>query len=88
MLYNLFGKKLGILGNMMVSLCVASTVLLGYMALSHVVSASLLRFVLIVFTSSLVLELSGDIQDAAGDARSGSRSLAVLLIISSGFFSF
>lgn len=75
--YNLRGKKLGIAGNTMVSLCVSSTFSVGALARGWPPHGLPLTLTAVAFLASLALETAGDIHDAAGDRENGSRSFAV-----------
>ncbi|MFP4363670.1 MAG: UbiA family prenyltransferase [Spirochaetia bacterium] len=77
LLYNLKGKKLGLAGNAMVSICVTGTLFFGAFAAGTFFSPVLLYLSPLVFFASLASETAGDIVDVEGDRREGSNSFAV-----------
>lgn len=76
-LYNLYGKRLGLAGNAMVSLCVGSTFTVGALARSWPPGGVPVAMSAVTVLVSLALETAGDIHDAAGDRESGNRSFTV-----------
>ena len=78
-LYNWRFKQSGLPGNLMVAVSVASTFILGGMAVGRPFDMKVWFFSLIAFLIDLAEEIAGDAMDAEGDTLRGSRSLAILL---------
>jgi geranylgeranylglycerol-phosphate geranylgeranyltransferase len=76
-LYNWKFKESGLLGNLMVSFCVASTFLLGGIAVTGVWNRVVWTFALMAFFFDLAEEIAGDAMDMQGDLQRGSRSIAI-----------
>lgn len=77
-LYNWRFKQSGLPGNLMVAVSVASTFILGGMAVGRPFEIRVWFFALIAFLIDLAEEIAGDAMDAEGDRLRGSRSLAIL----------
>lgn len=92
-LYNWKFKETGLGGNLMVSFCVASTFILGGMAVGGVRNAVVWTFALMAFFFDLGEEIAGDAMDVEGDKKRSSRSIAIrrgkdfALMVSSSLFS-
>jgi geranylgeranylglycerol-phosphate geranylgeranyltransferase len=77
-LYNWRFKESGLPGNLMVSVSVAATFILGGLAAGRPRDRLVWTFALIAFFIDLGEEIAGDAMDATGDRKRGSRSLAIL----------
>ena len=75
MLYSMWGKKTGLLGNIMVSTCIALPFIYGGL-LSGKIWRSL-SFSLIAFLSNIGREITKGIVDVAGDESAGVNTVAV-----------
>lgn len=90
--YNWKLKATGLWGNLMVSTSVASTFLLGGIAVGQVWNVTLWAFALLAFVFDLAEEIAGDAMDAEGDRTRASTSIAIVcgrqiaLRISAGLF--
>lgn len=90
--YNWKLKAAGLWGNLIVSTSVASTFLLGGIAVGQVWSGTLWTFALLAFVFDLAEEIAGDAMDAEGDRTRASTSIALVhgrqtaLRISAGLF--
>ncbi|MFW6212130.1 MAG: UbiA family prenyltransferase [Spirochaetota bacterium] len=79
-LYNLTGKRWGLLGNIMVSTSVACSFLLGDLATPTAEAAFGVRVIALAvatFVGSLALETAGDIHDETGDRENKGRSFII-----------
>ena len=91
-LYNWKFKQAGLTGNLMVASSVAITFILGGIASGQPWNKIVWTFALIAFLFDLGEEIAGDAMDMEGDARRGSRSIAILrgrrfaLVLSSFLF--
>ena len=77
MVYSMWGKKMGFLGNLMVSSCIALPFIYGGL-LSGKILASL-SFSLLAFLSNTGREITKGIVDIQGDKEAGIRTIAVTL---------
>lgn len=80
-LYSYRGKKLGILGNLMVGLCIAIPLFYGgfvYSDLSSIGLRALSLFDLLVFLAITGREVNKGIADVEGDKTRGERTVAIL----------
>lgn len=90
--YNWRFKRTGLLGNLMVSVSVASTFIFGGIVVGHPGDVIVWWFGAMAFLLDLGEEIAADAMDMEGDALIGSRSLAIVLgqraalRISSGIF--
>ena len=91
-LYNWKWKSNGLAGNLIVSLNVGMTFLIGAFSVGQIRNPAVWVFSLIAFFFDLAEEIAGDAMDMEGDLKRGSRSLAIrygrqtALQISSGLF--
>ena len=91
-LYNWKWKSNGLAGNLIVSLNVGMTFLIGAFSVGQIRNPAVWVFSLIAFFFDLAEEIAGDAMDMEGDLKRGSRSLAIrygrqtALRISSGLF--
>ena len=76
-LYSTRGKKTGLLGNLLVSTCIATPFIYGGLAIENTVSASSFLFALMAFLSITGREVTKDIVDVEGDRAEGIRTIAV-----------
>jgi geranylgeranylglycerol-phosphate geranylgeranyltransferase len=76
LLYNWRYKESGLLGNIMVSLSVASTFILGGIAIRGLFNGLVWLFGGIAFFFDLGEEIAGDAMDVEGDAKRGAKTLA------------
>ncbi|QRN82329.1 UbiA family prenyltransferase [Chloroflexota bacterium] len=76
-LYNWKFKKLGLVGNMMVSFSVGMTFFFGGIAVNNPFSTPVIFFSLWSFFFNLGEEISADAMDMEGDNEAGSKSLAI-----------
>ncbi len=74
--YNSYGKKLGVLGNIQVSLMVMYPILYGGIVVGSV-EASTIIISLMIFFSVLGREIAKDIADVEGDKLAGVKTIAV-----------
>jgi geranylgeranylglycerol-phosphate geranylgeranyltransferase len=77
-LYNWKLKAAGVWGNLMVSLSVAMTFLIGAIAVGQVGNRLVWVFALIAFFFDLAEEIAADAMDAEGDQKRGSKSIAIV----------
>jgi geranylgeranylglycerol-phosphate geranylgeranyltransferase len=75
-LYNWRYKEFGLLGNMMVSVSVASTFILGGIVVGGLLNGLVWLFGLIAFFFNLGEEIASDAMDIEGDGKRGARTLA------------
>ncbi|MBN1683394.1 UbiA family prenyltransferase [Candidatus Bathyarchaeota archaeon] len=75
MLYSSFGKKMGFIGNLMVSSCISLPFIYGGIIVSNLTSS--LLFGLIAFLSNTGREVTKGIVDIDGDGKKGIRTIAV-----------
>lgn len=91
-LYNWRFKSLGLWGNMLVSLNVGMTFIVGGIGVAQINNPAIWFFGLIAFLFDLAEEIAGDTMDMEGDRKRGSRSIALTagrktaLRISAGLF--
>lgn len=78
-LYNWRFKEAGLLGNLMVSSCVAFTFLFGGMAVGDPWNVIVWCFAAMAFLIDLGEEIAGDAMDMEGDKKRDSRSIAIRL---------
>lgn len=76
-LYNWKFKEAGLLGNLMVSSCVAFTFLFGGMAVGDPWNVIVWCFAAMAFLIDLGEEIAGDAMDMEGDKKRDSRSIAI-----------
>ena len=76
-LYNWRFKEAGLLGNLMVSSCVAFTFLFGGMAVGDPWNVIVWCFAAMAFLIDLGEEIAGDAMDMEGDKKRDSRSIAI-----------
>ncbi len=77
-LYNWKLKSLGLVGNLIVSLNVGMTIIIGAISVGRIGSAMVWIFAGIAFFFDLAEEIAGDAMDMEGDKERDSRSLAIL----------
>lgn len=77
-LYNWKLKEAGLVGNLMVSLNVGFTFILGGMAVGEPWDVMVWCFALMAFLVDLGEEIAGDAMDIEGDKERGSRSIAIV----------
>jgi geranylgeranylglycerol-phosphate geranylgeranyltransferase len=75
--YTTVGKRSGLLGNFLVSTCVAMPFIYGSVALTDVVQLNVLIFVSMVFLSNTGREITKGIVDIEGDRKQNVKTLAV-----------
>ncbi len=75
--YTTAGKRSGLLGNFLVSACVAIPFVYGSVAVLSFVNLNVLLFVLMVFMSNTGREITKGIVDVQGDKKQGVKTLAV-----------
>lgn len=76
--YNLYGKKLGLPGNLMVAFCIAVPFLFGGLAVSPFLSINIVVFFLLAFLASVGREITKGIADIEGDRIRGIRTVAII----------
>jgi len=76
-LYSTRGKRTGLLGNLLVSTCIAIPLIYGGLAVEKVVLPSSLLFALMAFLSNTGREVTKGIVDVEGDRAKGIRTVAV-----------
>jgi len=76
--YNLYGKKLGLPGNMMVAFCIAVPFLFGGIAVSTTMDVNIAVFFLLAFLASVGREITKGIADVEGDRVKGIRTVAIV----------
>ncbi len=77
-LYNLYGKKTGIWGNLMVSYCVAMPFLYGGIVVLGAVNVTSVTFFLLAFLANTGREVTKGIADTEGDKLRGIRTVALV----------
>ena len=75
--YSTRGKRTGLLGNLLVSTCIAVPFIYGDLTVEKTVSASTLFFALMAFLSNTGREVTKSIVDIEGDRAEGIRTVAV-----------
>ena len=75
--YTTVGKRSGLPGNFLVSMCVAIPFIYGSLAITSMVSLNVLFFVSMVFLSNTGREITKGIVDVQGDRAQGVKTLAV-----------
>lgn len=75
--YTVVGKRSGLPGNFLVSMCVAIPFVYGSLAITSMVSLNVLFFVSMVFLSNTGREITKGIVDVQGDRTQGVKTLAV-----------
>jgi geranylgeranylglycerol-phosphate geranylgeranyltransferase len=75
--YTTVGKRSGLPGNVLVSMCVAIPFIYGSLTIINMVSLNVLFFVLMVFLSNTGREITKGIVDVQGDRAQGVKTLAV-----------
>lgn len=78
LLYNLYGKKLGLPGNMMVAFCIAVPFLFGGIAVSSTIDITVTVFFLLAFLASVGREITKGIADIEGDKIKGIKTIALV----------
>lgn len=78
LLYNTWGKKTGLLGNFMVSACIAIPFIYGGLAVGKGIVKILVVFALLAFLSNTGREITKGISDVEGDHRRNVRTIAIL----------
>ena len=76
-LYSTRGKRTGLPGNLLVSVCIATPFIYGGLAVENAFSASSFLFALMAFLSNTGREVTKGIVDVEGDRMSGIRTIAV-----------
>ncbi|MBM3291843.1 hypothetical protein FJY84_04110 [Candidatus Bathyarchaeota archaeon] len=76
MLYSSIGKRMGFIGNIMVSFCIALPFIYGGVLVSNLTPS--LLFSLLAFLSNTGREITKGIVDVEGDKKQGIRTIAVL----------
>jgi geranylgeranylglycerol-phosphate geranylgeranyltransferase len=76
--YNLYGKKLGLPGNMMVAFCIAVPFLFGGIAVSSTIDVTVTVFFLLAFLASVGREVTKGIADIEGDKTRGINKIALV----------
>jgi geranylgeranylglycerol-phosphate geranylgeranyltransferase len=90
--YSTVGKRSGLLGNFLVSACVAAPFLYGSLVAVNIISLNTLLFASMAFFSNTGREISKGIVDIEGDSSHSIRTLAVLFgsrraaLVASAFF--
>ncbi|MEJ5292026.1 MAG: geranylgeranylglycerol-phosphate geranylgeranyltransferase [Candidatus Methanosuratincola sp.] len=77
-LYNFYGKRTGIWGNLMVSYCVAMPFLYGGIVILGSVNVTSVTFFLLAFLANTGREVTKGIADTEGDMLRGIRTVAVV----------
>ncbi|MEM3061399.1 MAG: geranylgeranylglycerol-phosphate geranylgeranyltransferase, partial [Candidatus Bathyarchaeia archaeon] len=75
--YTIFGKRTGLLGNFLVSTCVAIPFIYGSVLAFNTIKLNVLVFVLMVFLSNTGREITKGIVDVQGDRSQNVKTLAV-----------
>ncbi|MCS7097363.1 MAG: UbiA family prenyltransferase, partial [Candidatus Methanomethyliaceae archaeon] len=76
-LYNFKGKRMGLLGNIMVAYCVAIPFFFGGIAVSNAINEKILAFFILALLATTGREIIKGIADIEGDERKGIRTLAL-----------
>ena len=77
-LYNVYGKKTGFLGNLMVSFCMAITIVFGAYIVDGSVNQIPILIFFLIFLSNTGREITKGIADAEGDKRKNVKSVVLL----------
>jgi geranylgeranylglycerol-phosphate geranylgeranyltransferase len=75
--YTTVGKRTGLLGNFLVSICVSIPFIYGSVAVTNAIEPNILIFVLMVFLSNTGREITKGIVDVEGDRLQNVKTLAV-----------
>lgn len=75
--YNTRGKRLGIVGNVMVAFCIAVPFLFGGIVVLNAVDVTVAAFFLLAFLSNIGREVTKGIADVEGDRTKGIMTVAV-----------
>lgn len=75
--YSLRGKRIGIIGNILVSICIAFPFIYGGLAVENLFPVPSLLFALMAFFSNTGREVTKGIVDIEGDRENGIRTVAV-----------
>lgn len=75
--YNLYGKRLGLPGNLMVAFCIAVPFLFGGLAVSSILDVNVAVFFLLAFLASVGREITKGLADVEGDRLKGVRTVAL-----------
>jgi len=78
LLYNLYGKKTGFLGNLMVSFCMAITIIFGAYIVERSANQVAILIFFLIFLSNTGREITKGIADAEGDKHKNVKSVALL----------
>jgi len=76
--YNLYGKRIGLPGNMMVSFCVAVPFLFGGIAVANTIDITIAVFFLLAFLANVGREITKGIADMEGDKSKKIRTMALV----------
>ena len=76
-LYSTRGKRTGLLGNLLVSTCIATPFIYGGLVVGNTVAIPSLFFAMMAFLSNTGREVTKDIVDMEGDQAEGIRTVAV-----------
>lgn len=76
--YNMYGKRLGLPGNLMVAFCIAVPFLFGGIAVSSPLDVNVVVFFLLAFLATVGREITKGIADTEGDRLKGIRTLAIV----------
>jgi geranylgeranylglycerol-phosphate geranylgeranyltransferase len=76
--YNLYGKRLGLPGNIMVAFCIAVPFLFGGLAVSSILDINVAVFFLLAFLASVGREITKGMADIEGDRLKGIRTVALV----------
>jgi geranylgeranylglycerol-phosphate geranylgeranyltransferase len=78
-LYNVYGKKTGFLGNLMVSFCMAISIIFGAFIVDRSINQVSLVIFFLIFLSNTGREITKGIADAEGDKRKNVKSVVLLV---------
>lgn len=78
LLYNAWGKKVGLFGNFMVSACIAIPFIYGGLAVGKGIVKILVVFALLAFLSNTGREITKGISDVEGDKHRNVKTVAIL----------
>jgi len=76
--YSTFGKQKGLLGNLLVSMCIATPILYGSLAVSNGIQLNALLFASIAFLMNTGREITKTIVDLSGDRAKNVKTFAVV----------
>lgn len=76
--YNIYGKRTGLLGNIIVSFCVSMAFVYGLITATNSIDTIVLYISLLSFFKNLGREIVQSIQDMDGDKLAGVRSVALV----------